>query len=138
MSDPMISGGESDAPLSEGSTSKAQDSWFHLESQQGLLAMYIKELISSQPRYSHRRKPRRLSTVAGNEMTDRRRPDGSYGPEYGPLPPEHEYALHRHLSSRRRAPWPLHHMEGVTTLHDCISLLCNFRDRDYVSDDEIP
>ncbi|KAF8743874.1 hypothetical protein HU200_013515 [Digitaria exilis] len=44
-------------------------------------------------------------------MTDGRRPDGSYGPEYGPLPPEHEYGLYRHLSSRRRAPWPLHHIE---------------------------
>ncbi|XP_062198575.1 E3 ubiquitin-protein ligase RDUF1-like [Phragmites australis] len=42
-------------------------------------------------------------------MTDGRRPDGSYGLEYGPLPPEHEYALHRHLPSRGRAPWPLHY-----------------------------
>ncbi|RCV11383.1 hypothetical protein SETIT_2G181600v2 [Setaria italica] len=45
-------------------------------------------------------------------MTDSRRPDGSYGPEYGPLPPEHEYAMYRHLSSRRRAPWPLQHGDG--------------------------
>ncbi|RLM85467.1 uncharacterized protein C2845_PM04G15010 [Panicum miliaceum] len=45
-------------------------------------------------------------------MKDRRRPDGSYGPEYGPLPPEHEYAMYRHLSSRRRAPWPLQHGDG--------------------------
>ncbi|CAN6224181.1 unnamed protein product [Urochloa humidicola] len=45
-------------------------------------------------------------------MTDGRRSDGSYGPEYGPLPPEHEYAMYRHLSSRRRAPWPLHYGDG--------------------------
>ncbi|CAL5064779.1 unnamed protein product [Urochloa decumbens] len=45
-------------------------------------------------------------------MTDGRRPDGSYGPEYGPLPPEHEYAMYRHLSSRRGVPWPLHHGDG--------------------------
>ncbi|KAL6846295.1 hypothetical protein ACP4OV_023743 [Aristida adscensionis] len=42
-------------------------------------------------------------------MTDGRRPDGSYGPEYGPLPPEHEYGLYHHLPYRGRAPWSLHH-----------------------------
>uniref|UniRef100_I1QN46 RING-type E3 ubiquitin transferase n=1 Tax=Oryza glaberrima TaxID=4538 RepID=I1QN46_ORYGL len=38
-----------------------------------------------------------------------RRPDGSYGPEYGPQPPEHEYGLYHHWPSRGRAPWPLYH-----------------------------
>ncbi|KAG8056485.1 hypothetical protein GUJ93_ZPchr0002g25757 [Zizania palustris] len=39
-----------------------------------------------------------------------RLPDGSYGPEYGPQPPEHEYAMyHHHRPSRGRAPWPLYH-----------------------------
>ncbi|XP_066390133.1 uncharacterized protein [Miscanthus floridulus] len=46
-----------------------------------------------------------------SEMTDGRRPDGSYGPEYGPVPRELEYALYHQLPSRsrRRSPWPLHH-----------------------------
>uniref|UniRef100_A0A0E0M042 RING-type E3 ubiquitin transferase n=1 Tax=Oryza punctata TaxID=4537 RepID=A0A0E0M042_ORYPU len=38
-----------------------------------------------------------------------RRPDGSYGPEYGPQPPEHEHGLYHHWPSRGRAPWPLYH-----------------------------
>ncbi|KAL6599280.1 hypothetical protein ACP70R_045774 [Stipagrostis hirtigluma subsp. patula] len=42
-------------------------------------------------------------------MTDGRRWDGSYGPEYGPLPPEYEYGRYHHLASRGRVPWPLHH-----------------------------
>jgi len=72
------------------------------------------------------------SPVVGSEMTDRRRPDGSYGPEYGPLPPEHEYAMYRHLSSRR-TPWLLHHGDGVATV-DLPSLQ---NSGDYVSDDEV-
>lgn len=45
--------------LSAGSTSKGQDSWFQLVSQQGLLVIYIstlKELIRHQPANSHQRK----------------------------------------------------------------------------------
>ncbi|KAJ1289357.1 hypothetical protein BS78_02G158100 [Paspalum vaginatum] len=42
-------------------------------------------------------------------MADGRRPDGSYGPEYGPLPPELEYAMYHQWPSRGRVPRPLHH-----------------------------
>ncbi|KAF0914767.1 hypothetical protein E2562_031374 [Oryza meyeriana var. granulata] len=38
-----------------------------------------------------------------------RRPDGSYGPEYGPQPPEYEHGFYHHWPSRGRAPWPLYH-----------------------------
>ncbi|WVZ64672.1 hypothetical protein U9M48_014162 [Paspalum notatum var. saurae] len=41
-------------------------------------------------------------------MADGRRPDGSYGPEYGPLPPELEYAMYHQLPSRGRVHRPLH------------------------------
>ncbi|XP_006660553.1 E3 ubiquitin-protein ligase SIRP1-like [Oryza brachyantha] len=38
-----------------------------------------------------------------------RRPDGSYGPEYGPQPLEQDHGLYHHWPSRGRAPWPLYH-----------------------------
>ncbi|NP_001288484.1 RING finger protein 165 [Zea mays] len=47
----------------------------------------------------------------GDEMSDGRRADGSYGPEYGPVPREFQHAWYPQLPSRtrRRSPWPLHH-----------------------------
>lgn len=71
-----------------------------------------KELTSHHTLNSRRSKPKHISHLS-SEMADGRRPDGSYGPEYGPQPPDHDYALYRHMPSRGRDPWPLNH--GVPT-----------------------